>query len=126
MIQLEYTTSFPSIDLEDFIIEPLPKIIDNRGYLYIGIDSAYPDYIKIGRTGDLSKRLTQYNSDKPFPTFTYITISRLYKDCHYVEKKILEALYGVARPTTLKYEWFEKSILDIANNFLLEAEDVFE
>lgn len=126
MLVINLEETFSPLDLDQYSIDPLTKIIDKRGYIYIGVDSVFPNHFKIGRTGDLSKRLQQYNSDKPYPTFNYIIISTLFTDCIYAEKKILDSLYKQISPTTLKYEWFERDCIDICTDLIEKAETTFD
>lgn len=104
MIKVPLTEELSSFDLRDFTVQPL---VDRRGYLYILHDKAFPDYIKVGRTTDVRKRLIGYNSDKPFPTARMLYISKLFDDANDVERRILEYMYDNTPPTTLTREWFE-------------------
>ena len=113
------------IDLELFAIEPLPKEEDKRGYIYVIQDSAFKGYLKIGRTQNIKKRLTQYNADKPYSSSYLVCISREFTDVHSVEKKILSYLYDHTSPTTLSREWFENQWLDTCIDLIEQAEKEF-
>jgi len=125
MIELNRNTVFSEVDLDEFELEPVPKYIEKRGYIYLILDSAFPEFFKIGRTQSLKKRLAEYNNDKPFPTAYYVAFSCQFDDVHMVEKKILEALYKQTSPTTLSYEWFEMKYFGVAISLLMEAEKAF-
>lgn len=116
---------FSSIDIDDYDVPPLPKVEDNRGYIYIVVDTAFPNHFKMGRTICMKKRLMQYNSDKPFPTTKLYAISRMFTDANMVEKKILEKMYEVTPATTFSREWFALNHLGICVDLVKEAETHF-
>ena len=109
----------------DFTVEPAPKYIEQRGYIYLLRDKVFPDHIKIGRTSNLQKRLAAYNADKPYPTTSVICISRLFENAIFAEKKILEYLYENTEPTTFTKEWFESCHKDLCIKLITEAEKTF-
>lgn len=51
------------------------KKTSKKGHVYVLVDSAYPQHIKMGYTEDLEKRLRHINSNKPFKTAEYIYTS---------------------------------------------------
>ena len=116
---------FPEDRIQDFLVDPVPRYIEKRGWIYIILDSVYPDHLKIGRTSDLGKRLTNYNTLKPFPTASVLCISGPYPDVILVETKILDYLYTNTRPTTFKKEWFEIQHKKLCITTIEEAERVF-
>lgn len=126
MQKLTTAELFNHIEINDYVVEPLPKEIDKRGYIYIVVDKVFPDFIKIGRTINLKKRLVAYNSDKPYPTTIPHYVSNLFKDAHFVESKILEYLYSQTSPTTFSKEWFKKDTLPLCIELVKEAEDFFK
>ncbi len=110
-------------NLSDYAIEPLPKVVDKRGYIYLIKDSSFPTVFKIGRTISLETRLLKYNSDKPFKTAFYYKISKAFMDVHSVEKTILEQIYKVTNPTSLTKEWFYIEHLALAEEWICRAEE---
>ena len=98
--------------------------------MYILFDRVFPDFIKVGRTSDVRKRLMGYNSDKPFPTARMLYISKLFEDVNDTERKILEYMYDNTAPSTLSREWFEiehkKMIIDIIEKAELQTEQQSE
>lgn len=107
MVQVPDTEEMSSFNLKDFQLPQLEKYVDRRGFMYILYDSKFPDHIKVGRTGDLHKRLIQYNSDKPYPTCKMLFISNMFEDVNETERRILNYMYDNTAPTTLSKEWFE-------------------
>lgn len=98
--------SLNTIRLDQFELPVFEKPVDKRGYMYIVKDEAYPEFIKIGRTNDLKKRLVAYNSDKPYNSASYHAVSGPYVDVVETEAMILEKLYEVIQPSTFRKEWF--------------------
>lgn len=125
MIKVPDPKELQDFDLQDFQVEPF-KYVERRGYMYILVDSVFPDYVKVGRTQNVYKRLQAYNSDKPYPTAKIIYISRLFDDCHEVEKKVLQYLYDCTNPTTLSKEWFEIKHKDLIIDIITKQESIQE
>jgi len=125
MEQVDQDKTFNNVDIEDYEVPPLVKEVDARGYIYILADTAFPGYIKVGRTINMKKRLAMYNADKPFKTSKLIAISRMFEDAIHAEKKILEYLYNNTSPTTLSREWFEAENTNICLRLILDAESTF-
>ncbi len=117
---------FLNVDVDQFEVAPLPKVTDNRGFIYLVEDTAFPGYVKIGRTINMKKRLAIYNSDKPFNTTRLIAISKEFTDVTYVEKKILEHMYAKTSPTTLSREWFESANAYLLKKLMSDAEQAFD
>lgn len=120
------TDLFNPIDINQFTIKTLPPKKDTRGFLYIVVNSVFPKHIKIGYTVNVSKRLTGYNSDQPYPTTRMLLVTKEFSDAILVEKKVLEYLYKTIQPTTLKKEWFEIKHKDVLIYILEEAEKHFD
>lgn len=118
--------SFSLVDVSPFVVPPLPKVVDNRGYLYILTDTAFEGYFKIGRTIDMHKRLQAYNADKPFKTTFVYAISIPFHDAVEVESKVIKAMYKVTSPTTFSREWFLIEHLEQAVVFIQQAEATFK
>lgn len=117
MIEVPSTSELSDFNLKQFTLPPLEKYVDKRGFLYIVYDSVFPENIKIGRTGDLFKRLTQYNADKPYPTAKMLYVSKMFENVNDMERRVLTYMYDNTSPTTLSKEWFElkhkQMIIDI-------------
>lgn len=103
MIQIPHPEELEHVDLNEYSLE---KDVDRRGFMYILYDEIFPDYIKVGRTSDVQKRLLGYNSDKPYRTARMLYVSSLFTDQNQTEKAVLDYLYSVTQPTTLSREWF--------------------
>ncbi len=110
------------IPTDDYISEA--KLL--RGYIYIALDKAFPEFCKIGKTGNSTKRMLRYNSDKPYPS-TYIhAISKEFVNADLVEEKILKYLYSVTSPTTFKRGWFLIEHLSLIESLIQKAETYYE
>ena len=125
MDQVDRDTTFNNVDIEDYEVPTLAKLVDARGYIYLLEDTAYPGYIKIGRTINMKKRLAMYNADKPFKSSKLVAISRMFEDAIHAEKKILEYLYNNTAPTTLSREWFQAENTNICLRLITDAEKSF-
>ena len=127
MIKVPLTEELSDFNLRDYVV---PSYVDRRGYMYILFDRVFPDFIKVGRTSDVRKRLMGYNSDKPFPTARMLYISKLFEDVNDTERKILEYMYDNTAPSTLSREWFEiehkQMIIDIIEKAELQTEQQSE
>jgi hypothetical protein len=77
MIKIPEPKELEFVDLNIYSVE---KLIDKRGFMYILYDDIFPEYIKVGRTSDVHKRLLGYNSDKPFRTARMLYVSCLFED----------------------------------------------
>lgn len=123
---INFDNPFSLVDASPYIVPPLPKIVDNRGYIYILSDTTFWEYFKIGRTTDMHKRLQAYNTDKPYKTTFLHAISTPFHNAVDVEAKIIKAMYKVTSPTTFSKEWFEISHLPQAIALIQEAEKIFQ
>lgn len=84
--------------------------ISNSGYIYIIVDSVFPDYIKIGRTINPIRRLQDYNCNKPFRTAEYLYLSKPIKNINAVEFVILQHLsIQYPTPNNICREWFKQT-----------------
>lgn len=111
-------------DIREFVVPPLEKYIDRRGYIYILYDRMFPTFIKVSRTNDVYKRLLQYNSDKPFPTAKMLYVSKMFENANEAEKKILDYMYSKTTPSTLTREWFHIKYLDILKEIIERVENI--
>ena len=123
MLKLQDEKVFSNSDLKDFAVPP--RAADKRGFIYIVLDSVFPDEFKMGVTINVHKRLQQYNSDKPRKTAKVHYVSKMFIDAEAVETKILEAMYDRTPPTTMSREWFPIKYLDEAIFLVEEAERNF-
>ncbi|CAL9958046.1 hypothetical protein VPHD518_0033 [Vibrio phage D518] len=123
MLKLQDEKVFSNSDIKDFTVPPRPA--DKRGFVYIVLDSVFPDEFKMGITINVHKRLQQYNSDKPRKTAKVHFVSVMFEDADMVETKILEAMYDRTPPTTMSREWFPIQYLDEAVFLVEEAERNF-
>ena len=124
MIETNYNKEkFDDIWIEEFKI---PTWKDRRGYIYLLVDSVFPDFVKVGTTRDLRKRLVSYNSDKPYPSSRFIAVAKPFVNAYEVEKRILDLLYNNTQPTTFKKEWFLVEHKDYIKMLMEAAEEHFE
>lgn len=82
-------------DIRNYEVPPLDRYVDRRGFMYILYDEMFPEYIKVGRTSNVFRRLVGYNSDKPFPTAKMLYISKIFENSKETERKILDYMYSV-------------------------------
>lgn len=77
------------------------------GVVYVVTCASFPGYVKIGRTADARKRLTQYQTSSPFRDFELVA-SRAFEDCHTAEEALHKALSANRRDG----EWFQIATVD--------------
>lgn len=112
--------------LDAFNIYPsVEKVTLTRGYIYLLVDSSYPNYVKLGMTRDLKRRYKEYNQHKPYNTAEFITVSEVFADAVKVERKILEALVKNIQPIGAKLEWFEVKHREYLEEIIQDAENSF-
>jgi predicted GIY-YIG superfamily endonuclease len=87
------------------------------GYLYIITNKAFPNWVKIGITENLDKRLQQYQTADPFRGYV-LEYSLQHPKYIEAEKKIKEFIKPFAK--SIRNEWFEISI-DFAKSRLDEV-----
>lgn len=93
-----------------------------NGYLYIIRNKAWPDWVKVGITENLDKRLQTYQTASPFRD--YILEYFIHHPQYLVaEKRIKEMMSHFA--TEIKNEWF-KIDLEMAKDRLDEQFEAFE
>ena len=122
MIDIEYKDDkLNEVRLADYDLPIYPK--DTRGFIYLLVDSLFPEYVKIGRTNNLAKRLSAgYNADKPYPTAKYIGISIPFADVIKVEAMILEKVVSEHGVVPTRQEWFNIEHLDVLKKWVGIAE----
>ena len=78
----------------------------SEGYMYVLVDSAFPEYIKIGYTTNPENRVRDYNKARPLDTCMYVYVSALLDNILKIEKNILIGMSMFTRPTPGRKEWF--------------------
>lgn len=96
----------------DFQVRQYAVDPDNRGYLYVVVDKTAPEFIKVGRTNNLHKRMLAYNADRPYPSVHLLAVSELFLDAKEVEVAILDYMKSITNGTVGKLEWFGVERLD--------------
>ena len=74
---------------EEKIVKKKLTLKQHSGFLYIILNSSFPDFMKIGITKDLEKRLSSYQTYDPFRNF-YVKKSIFIEDVRNVEKYLLD------------------------------------
>ena len=118
-----------SADLSKYVIEPLPvepKPVDKRGYIYLVRCSGFLDYVKIGKTRDMVKRLAAYHQDRPVKSVSPIYISYQFKNANLIEKRILDFMYMKYGTAGNSSEWFDLKYKDMLIELIKEAEAYFK
>ena len=92
------------------------------GYLYIITNSAWPNFIKIGITTDLDKRLQQYQTGSPHRDYR-IVYSLYHPEYDVAEKKLKETMLPFAK--SIKHEWYEVDFT-MARDRILEQLEEYE
>jgi len=80
----------------------LKKSLPKPCYIYLIINPAWPDYVKLGRSKDLDNRLIGYQVGSPFRDYS-IYYSKYINDVEVVEDYFTQNL----NPTCVKNEWFK-------------------
>jgi T5orf172 domain-containing protein len=91
------------------------------GYLYIIINEAFPGWVKVGTTMDLTSRLHTYQTGDPFRRYK-IVFSLQHPEFRQAEKKIKETMKHFA--LAIKGEWYEVD-LGVAKSRLEEQLDEY-
>lgn len=72
-----------------------------RGFLYVIVNPAWPDYVKIGRAFDPESRCRQYQTGTPHRD--YKVVHEVYfHDCHWAERE----MHARLDPARVGGEWF--------------------
>lgn len=82
--------------------------MNKSGYIYIIRNPAWPEFIKIGITDDLDKRLASYQTSSPFRDYTLL-YSIYHPDYKAAEHQLKETMRPFAK--MIKNEWFEVDFL---------------
>jgi hypothetical protein len=91
------------------------------GYLYIIINEAFPGWVKVGTTMDLTSRLHTYQTGDPFRRYK-VVFSLQHPEYREAEKRIKETMKHFA--LSIKGEWYEVD-LGIAKSRLEEQLDEY-
>jgi hypothetical protein len=91
------------------------------GYLYIITNSAFPQFVKVGTTFDITKRIHTYQTGDPFRRYKvrYLLHHPSFREA---ERKIKEAMKPFA--LSIKGEWFEID-LEMAKSRLDESLEAY-
>lgn len=93
------------------------KEANEVGYIYVAWNAAWPDCVKIGKTEDIDKRLSQYHTGEPYRDMEFIysiptnSMSKTEKEAHNLARKLTKKKIG--------YEWFnitKEQSIDILNS----------
>lgn len=93
----------------------------NEGYLYIAINEAFPNWVKVGSTKDIKKRIHTYQTSDPHRKYK-IVFSLRHPQYKKAEKKVRELMKPFAK--SIKNEWFEINV-DMAIPRLEESLDEY-
>jgi len=96
-----------------------------NGFMYVLIDSTFPELIKIGCTTNLAQRIWYYNENKPIDTCSYVYTSKEFKNVFTVEKHILKSIKAFVKPIQNKKEWFSLHQRDKLIDFIRKFETKF-
>ena len=98
-------------------------LVIEAGYIYTVEDLDYTDFIKIGCTTNIPKRLKAYNTDRPFNRVRLLCVSKKFIDVRFVEKQILLGLKEIGvLPIANRAEWFQREHEPKLVNAIIAAE----
>ena len=106
----------------DKTVLPLSEF-PHAGYLYVVMDSAHRDLIKIGSTNNPRKRIQQYNAHRPYPSCRYKYLSKPFAAVKTFERELMAHLMSKSQRMELRYEWFSRNSLDDAIAFIKGLEN---
>lgn len=92
------------------------------GYLYIVINDAFPGWVKVGTTSNLTQRIHTYQTGDPFRNYR-IVFSLHHPDFRQAEKKIKDTIKPFA--LSIRNEWYEID-LQMAKSRLIEVLESYE
>lgn len=87
------------------------------GRLYACVNPAWPGIVKIGSSGDLSKRLSDYQTSSPYRDYRMVAFSCVYQDVKRAEFALHDEL--APRKVEDSREWFmlsESQVVAIFSN----------
>lgn len=94
--------------------------LDRVGYVYAIKNSAWPDFVKIGRAVDVKKRLGTYNTGDPFRSY-YILDYVWVKDRYAAESWMRKVL----RPDHWAGEWYQMTDVRVIRALEYHCADSF-
>ena len=103
----------------------LVKYIECRGFIYLLINLAYPEYIKIGRTFSLKNRMRQYSKHLPKTDIFLVAYTEAFVDVKTVEDRIVEKLDHKYTSIRWKKEWYPIEAKDDCLQLMQSAEKYF-
>jgi hypothetical protein len=86
------------------------KQLMKSGYIYIITNPAFPEWVKVGKTVDLDRRLGNYQTNDPFQKYSY-AYHRVADDRNSAEKILLNELKALGLEQ--KSEWFKVDLLTV-------------
>jgi len=86
------------------------------GYLYVITNPAWPSYVKIGRTVNITSRLRSYNTGDPFREYS-LHYYRYFVDVCLAERTLAQLYQG----SRTQGEWYQIHKEDAANLIDLTA-----
>lgn len=102
-------------------MSPLGTTPEKGGYLYIVTNEAFPKWVKVGTTKNLTERLHTYQTGDPFRRYK-IVYSLWHVEYKEAERRIKEVMKHFALAT--KGEWYEVD-LEMAKSRLEEQLDEY-
>ncbi len=99
--------------------------ISKAGWIYIVEDDLNLNYIKVGYTVDLFRRINSYNVVRPKNTCKYTYISKLFENAFMVEQEIHRKILNSTSRTTLRKEWYLSKDKDEILSIIKRAENHF-
>jgi hypothetical protein len=90
----------------------IPDRCPTRGFLYLIVSPTFPNIVKIGKSIELQKRLSQYNAYNPNNDFAFTYISDVFDDYTEAESQVLESLARMNIKPCYNKEWFDIQYYD--------------
>lgn len=85
----------------------IPDRCPTRGFLYLIVSPTFPNIVKIGKSIELQKRLSQYNAYNPNNDFAFTYLSKIFDDYTEAESNVLETLARMNIKPCYNKEWFD-------------------
>lgn len=79
----------------------------SAGYVYCVYSPTFPEFIKVGKTVNLQKRLVQYNTSNPYSDFIFLSVSEFCLNSSEIETAIINVLGK--NNSLVGREWFENT-----------------
>lgn len=94
------------------------------GRLYAAVNPAWPGIVKIGSSGDLSKRLSDYQTASPYRDYRMVAFSQVFQDVKRAEFQLHADL--IECKVDGSREWFKLSEMAIVALFASLGGEVVE